>query len=78
MGVAVQHSGSRAFYRPGEDRVNMPPVETFQTGRDHDTIFLHELSHSTGHANRLNRDLTGTFGAKSMPRKNCGRNSLQP
>ncbi|WP_143214966.1 ArdC family protein, partial [Acidithiobacillus albertensis] len=69
MGVGVQHSGSRAFYRPVEDRVNMPPIETFQTGRDHDTIFLHELSHSTGHQNRLNRDLSGRFGSQKYAKE---------
>lgn len=63
MGVAVQHSGTRAFYRPSADMVNLPPLETFKTGRDHDTIFLHELSHATGGENRLNRDLTGVFGS---------------
>ncbi|OCX72460.1 hypothetical protein A6M27_01105 [Acidithiobacillus thiooxidans] len=69
MGIDVQHSGSRAFYRPGQDRVNMPPIEIFQTGRDHDTIFLHELSHSTGHESRLNRDLTGGFGSQKYAKE---------
>lgn len=69
MGVDVQHSGSRAFYRPSQDRVNLPPVETFQTGRDHDTIFLHELSHSTGHPERMHRDLSGKFGSQKYAKE---------
>lgn len=69
LSVDVQHSGSRAFYRTASDRVNLPPIASFQTGRDHDTIFLHELSHSTGHESRLNRDLTGTFGSQKYAKE---------
>ncbi|WP_414041272.1 zincin-like metallopeptidase domain-containing protein [Acidithiobacillus sp. M4-SHS-6] len=64
MGVSVGHGGNRAFYRPSEDHVQMPPLETFQAGTGYDTTLLHELSHSTGHPNRLNRDLTGRFGSQ--------------
>ncbi|MBU2834214.1 DUF1738 domain-containing protein [Acidithiobacillus thiooxidans] len=69
MGVEVQHSGSRAFYRPSQDRVNLPPVELFKTGRDHDTVFLHELSHSTGHPERMHRDLSGKFGSQKYAKE---------
>lgn len=69
MGVEVQHSGSRAFYRTSQDRVNLPPVELFKSGQDHDTVFLHELSHSTGHPERMGRDLSGTFGSQKYAKE---------
>ncbi|WP_215843289.1 zincin-like metallopeptidase domain-containing protein [Acidithiobacillus montserratensis] len=65
MGVNLQYGGGKAFYRPSADRVQMPPVETFEKAVGHDTTLLHELSHATGHGSRLNRDLTGSFGTES-------------
>ncbi len=57
MGVDVTHSGgNKAFYRPSEDRVYLPPVANFETATGHDTTLLHELSHATGHEKRLNRE----------------------
>jgi len=64
MNIDVVHIGSKAFYRPSEDRVYLPPVEAFETAVGHDTTLLHELSHATGHESRLGRDLTGSFGSK--------------
>ncbi|UTV80115.1 zincin-like metallopeptidase domain-containing protein [Acidithiobacillus sp. YTS05] len=63
LGVTLAYGGSRALYRPSEDRVQMPPVETFVSATGHDTTLLHELSHSTGHESRLNRDLANKFGS---------------
>jgi len=64
LGVSVGRGGGRAFYRPSEDRVQMPPVEAFHTTAGHDTTFLHELSHATGHESRLSRELTNPFGSE--------------
>ncbi len=69
MGVEVGYAGTRAFYRPSTDSVNLPPLELFKSGQDHDTVFLHELSHSTGHASRLNRDLSGGFGSSNYAKE---------
>lgn len=63
MGLEVIHTGGRAFYRPSEDRVYMPPVERFERATGHDTTLLHELSHGTGHASRLNREIRNPFGS---------------
>ncbi len=62
MGIAVRRGGSKAFYRPGEDFVQMPRIEDFHTATGHDTTLLHELSHATGHPQRLNREFGKTFG----------------
>ncbi|MBW9250212.1 MAG: DUF3560 domain-containing protein [Acidithiobacillus ferriphilus] len=62
MGIAVRRGGNKAFYRPGEDFVQMPRIEDFHTATGHDTTLLHELSHATGHPHRLNREFGKAFG----------------
>ena len=51
----IKHGGGRACYSPGLDCVTMPKPEHFQTGQDYYSVLFHELTHSTGHASRLNR-----------------------
>lgn len=51
----IHYGGSKAFYRVSEDRVQMPHEHTFNTSEDFYQVLLHELSHSTGHKNRLAR-----------------------
>lgn len=51
----IHYGGSKAFYRPSEDRVQMPHEHTFNTSADFYQVLLHELSHSTGHKSRLAR-----------------------
>ncbi|MCR2829063.1 DUF3560 domain-containing protein [Acidithiobacillus ferrooxidans] len=63
MGLEVIHTGGRAFYRPSEDRVYMPPTERFERAAGHDTTLLHELSHATGHGSRLKREIGKPFGS---------------
>lgn len=53
----------RAFYSPGADFVGMPDPVQFRTGADYYSTLFHELTHSTGHATRLNRKgVAGTDG----------------
>ena len=60
--VNLRHQGSEAYYEPTADRVTMPPTSLF-SGFDHYYATLaHELSHWTGHASRLGRDLKNRFG----------------
>ncbi len=60
--VSLRHQGSEAYYEPTPDRVTMPPTQLF-SGFDHYYATLaHELSHWTGHASRLGRDLKNRFG----------------
>ena len=52
----IQHKMQSAWYRPDADIVNMPKPESFdQPERYYSTLF-HELSHSTGHKDRLARE----------------------
>ena len=41
----------------------MPPDEAFHSPEERATTLFHELAHASGHASRLNRDLSGKFGS---------------
>ncbi len=63
-GIDFRIGGDRAFYVPTQDYVQVPPPQAyFETINWHRTA-LHELGHATGHASRLGRDLSGSFGSK--------------
>ncbi|GAA4493074.1 zincin-like metallopeptidase domain-containing protein [Hymenobacter ginsengisoli] len=63
---AIAHLHQRAYYSPALDLVNMPERETFTTGEGYYATLFHELTHSTGHASRLDRpDLTAGEGKLS-------------
>lgn len=61
--AVLRHQGDEAYYEPVADRVTMPPAHLF-SGFDHYYATLaHELSHWTGHASRLDRNLKNRFGS---------------
>lgn len=49
------HGGDSACYSPVLDKVKMPPREAFGSIGEYYSTLFHELTHSTGHTNRLNR-----------------------
>lgn len=53
----------RAFYSKEEDRIHMPPIEAFKNSEARLSVLLHEMGHSTGHPDRLNRPLGNEFGS---------------
>ncbi len=55
--------GSRAFYSPSKDKIQLPLKEQFSSEIDYYSTALHELGHWTGHESRLNRDMTHPFGS---------------
>lgn len=55
----ITHNEPRAFFRPSEDRVNMPPKNLFSDSVAYYSILFHELVHSTGSSHRLDRLDTG-------------------
>lgn len=63
-GVTFQIGGSQAFYVPALDYVAVPPQPAFFDQINYYRTALHELTHATGHAKRLARDLTNGFGSK--------------
>jgi len=48
-------SGDRAYYRPAHDLVVIPERYQFSSQAEFYSTLFHELTHSTGHASRLNR-----------------------
>ena len=45
----------RAYYQPSTDSITMPLLNQFNSSQSFYSTFFHEISHSTGHKNRLNR-----------------------
>lgn len=64
-GVKFQHvEGNRAFYRPSDDSVTIPERKQFASTSEFYSTIFHELTHSTGHAKRLDRlNKTACFGS---------------
>ena len=52
----IVHQGNKAFYRPSEDKIVLPPREDFKTHAGYYTVALHEAGHATGHESRLDRE----------------------
>lgn len=66
----INHDGGdRAFYRPISDTIHLPDKAAFHTPDAYYATALHELGHWTGHKDRLNRDLSGTFGTPSYAKE---------
>lgn len=63
--VKIVYGGGQAFYSPPWDEIHLPPREDFYSLQEFYSTALHEIGHSTGHKNRLNRDLSGGFGSES-------------
>ena len=53
-----------AYYSPTEDKIHLPKKEQFKSQSNYIRTALHELSHSTGHISRLNRDIENSFGSR--------------
>lgn len=57
------NDGDRAYFSPGEDRIVVPRKENFPDQRDFYGTLGHEMVHSTGTKDRLDRDMGGFFGS---------------
>ena len=61
-GAIVRHGGNRAFYAPGSDHIQLPPVAAFRDAESYTATKAHELVHWTGHRSRLAREFGKRFG----------------
>jgi antirestriction protein ArdC len=59
-GATIRHGGNQAFYSLTDDRVQLPPFESFKDPQSYYATALHELTHWTRHPSRLARE----FGRK--------------
>lgn len=69
-GARIEHGGTRAFYRPSEDRIQMPSEGLFfgperERSEAWYSTALHELTHWSGAPHRLNREKGKRFGDKA-------------
>ncbi len=51
----VRFASGRAFYRPSDDSISVPPLCDYEKPEEYYSTLFHEYVHSTGHENRLNR-----------------------
>lgn len=51
----LAYGGNDAYYQPGDDHVQMPPRDSFESPEQFYGTWFHETVHSTGHADRLAR-----------------------
>jgi antirestriction protein ArdC len=56
-GAVIRHGGSKAFYAPDADVIQLPPTSAFDAADDYYATALHELTHWTGHSTRCDRPL---------------------
>lgn len=75
-GADIRHTGSGAYYRMGEDYINMPePIDFVATKSSSPTenyysVLFHELTHWTGSPKRLDREMVSK-------RKNYGKYAFE-
>lgn len=65
----IEEKIDRAYFSPALDEIHVPLKEHFKRLEDYYGTALHELTHWTGHRERLNRDMTGHFGSESYARE---------
>lgn len=67
MGIEVK-LGDSAYYRPWVDDIHMPNIKSFESDETYAATLLHELTHATGHQERLNRTgitCSAPFGSRA-------------
>src|SRR4051812_22906952 len=63
-GANIREGHGEAYYAPSHDFISVPAFAAFK-GADHFyNVAFHELTHWTGHASRLDRDLKKRFGTR--------------
>lgn len=69
-GASISHDNAdENFYSPTRDELHLTPKESYPDINDYYRTVLHELSHWTGHASRLNRNINNQFGTKDYARE---------
>jgi antirestriction protein ArdC len=68
-GAIIEYGASQPHYALHADKIGLPHPERFVSREMFYATALHELAHWTGHATRLNRDMTGKFGSESYARE---------
>ena len=61
----IREGGPSACYIPNLDEIHMPARATFVSPEAFYSVACHEMTHSTGHKTRLDRDFSGRFGTEA-------------
>ncbi len=61
----IKIGGTQACYIPGRDEIHLPAREAFINREAFYSTAMHEMTHSTGHKSRLDRDFSGRFGTEA-------------
>tara|TARA_Y100001973_G_scaffold4763_2_gene6820 strand:- start:656 stop:1519 length:864 start_codon:yes stop_codon:yes gene_type:complete len=62
--IRILFGGNKAFYSPSKDAIVIPSYDDFNSEASFYSTLFHEMAHSTGHKNRLNRPGIGEkFGS---------------
>lgn len=68
--ASIRHvDGDRAYYHLGADQITLPLRDQFKSLDGYYATALHEIGHSTGHKDRLDRDLSHPFGSEGYARE---------
>lgn len=68
----IECKSNKAYYSPSSDRVVVPMKEQYKAINEYYSTTFHELTHSTGHKNRLDRLHTGAdaaFGSETYSKE---------
>ena len=57
------------YYRASTDSIHLTDKKHFENKEEFISTMIHEISHSTGHESRLNRDMTGGYGTEKYARE---------
>ena len=69
-GVPIHHDQfDSAYYCPATDSIHLPAQSQFHSRDAYFACVFHELSHSSGHSSRLDRDMTGRFADESYAKE---------
>ena len=74
MRIDVRYGGTRAYYAPGPDRIQMPPFETFKSASAFWSTLAHEHVHASGAKSRWIASSVRT-APPSTPARSSWRNS---
>jgi antirestriction protein ArdC len=74
--VPLELGGAMACYLPSVDRIQLPQRSAFHSPAAFYATWAHEAVHSTGHASRLNRDLSGRMGGDAGAERTYAREEL--
>ena len=65
LNADLRHSGSRAFYSPAGDFIQLPEFGAFKEANAYYATLAHESIHWTAAPHRLHRDLKNRFGTEA-------------